>query len=244
MHQEQQPRRGLLATLRGLFGGNIAAEEREPALPPAPPRQPPRRPAPIEPAQPAYRLRDDFLTPTEADFFGALREATDGRWLVMSKVRLADLVHPPGGREWQAAWNKISRKHVDFVLCDPATVQPLVVIELDDRSRRRADRVERDAFVDRVFADANLPLLHVPVRRAYDPRALRSLMLESLGLPNTEAATEVGPAPRVVTRTETRRCERCGGEMRRRVAKRGQHAGAEFWGCANYPRCRHIVPLS
>ena len=191
----------------------------------------------------AYRLRDNFLTPAEAAFFAVLRDVAGGRWLIMSKVRLADLVDPPSGREWQAAWNKISRKHVDFVLCDPDTVRPLVVLELDDRSHRRPDRIERDAFVDRVFADATLPILHIPVRRRYDPATLREMIQGTLapagpaGWPGEAAMARPQPLAE-------RRCERCGGVMQHRVARKGAHAGESFWGCTNYPRCRHIVQLS
>lgn len=37
-------------------------------------------------------------------------------------------------------------------------------------------------------------------------------------------------------------CPACGGAMVRRTAKRGAHAGDEFWGCSLYPRCRGIRP--
>jgi hypothetical protein len=178
-------------------------------------------------------IADELLTPAEGIFYRALRVAAADRWHIAAKVRLADLVAPPGGREWQAAWNRIAAKHVDFVLCEPATLRPCLAIELDDRSHRRPDRVERDAFVDRVFADAALPILHVPVRRAYDALALASQIGASLGDPPASDAPG----------EEDRRCERCGGEMRKRVARRGQHAGGAFWGCTNFPRCRHIVPL-
>lgn len=191
------------------------------------------QPAPASAPGAAYRQRADFLTPAEAAFFAVLREAVGADWHIMSKVRLADLVHAPTGREWQSAWNKISQKHVDFVLCDPATVRPLVVLELDDRSHRRPERIERDAFVDRVFADAALPILHVPLRRNYDLRALRGQIERALSLAVPTASTG-----------DTRQCERCGAAMRRRVARKGEHAGAVFWGCTNYPRCRHIVPIA
>ena len=36
-------------------------------------------------------------------------------------------------------------------------------------------------------------------------------------------------------------CPLCGSRMVRRTAKRGQHAGSEFWGCQRYPECKGIV---
>ena len=37
-------------------------------------------------------------------------------------------------------------------------------------------------------------------------------------------------------------CPRCGAEMVRRKARKGPHAGDEFWGCSRFPKCRHIEP--
>lgn len=34
-------------------------------------------------------------------------------------------------------------------------------------------------------------------------------------------------------------CPKCGGALVKRVASKGKNIGKEFWGCSNYPRCRH-----
>lgn len=36
-------------------------------------------------------------------------------------------------------------------------------------------------------------------------------------------------------------CPKCGSELILRVAKQGQHKGNEFYGCSNYPKCRHTA---
>ncbi|MCY4519008.1 MAG: topoisomerase DNA-binding C4 zinc finger domain-containing protein [Acidimicrobiaceae bacterium] len=38
-------------------------------------------------------------------------------------------------------------------------------------------------------------------------------------------------------------CPRCGSAMVRRVAKRGENEGNEFWGCSTFPKCRSIVQI-
>lgn len=38
--------------------------------------------------------------------------------------------------------------------------------------------------------------------------------------------------------TETPSCPRCQSPMVKRTAKRGTHAGGEFWGCSKFPKCR------
>ena len=116
-----------------------------------------------------YRKRDYLLSKAEQSFYGVLRTATRDRYAVFAKVRLLDLVYIPRGVEKpQAHRNRVMSKHADFVLCDPKTLKPLLVIELDDASHQRQKRQDRDAFVDRVMQAAGLPLLHVPARRAYE----------------------------------------------------------------------------
>lgn len=40
--------------------------------------------------------------------------------------------------------------------------------------------------------------------------------------------------------TQDYQCPRCGGKLVLRTASRGANAGAQFWGCGNYPKCRYI----
>lgn len=184
-----------------------------------------------------YRLRDDFLSPAEANLLRVLRDVA-GEWaLVCPKVRLADLVYAPRQEERQAALNRISRKHLDFVLCDAGTLRPALAIELDDRSHERADRQERDAFVDEVLGSVGLPLVRLPVRHSYDLRALAVQI----------AAARAGNAPIAqageMAGEEGGACPRCGGRLERRVARQGPRMGEPFLGCSNYPRCRYTAPI-
>lgn len=39
-------------------------------------------------------------------------------------------------------------------------------------------------------------------------------------------------------------CPKCGKPMLRRMQKKGQQQGCEFWGCSDYPRCDGIRPIS
>jgi len=54
----------------------------------------------------------------------ALRMAASKRYLVFPKVRLLDLCRDLDGWNDTAAFNHVSQKHVDFVLCDPQTFRP------------------------------------------------------------------------------------------------------------------------
>ena len=92
-----------------------------------------------------------FPSPAERSFFGVLRQAVGTEFHVFAKVRLADIVTPQKTRSrsaWQSAFNRISSKHVDFLLCETAGLSPVAVIELDDKSHSTFEAGFRDRCVD------------------------------------------------------------------------------------------------
>jgi hypothetical protein len=141
-------------------------------------------------AGPSYRLRDDFVSPAELSFYRVLRDALGARYVIAPKVSLGDLFyapHPDRGRAL-GLMNRIDRKHVDLLLCDPDTLAPLAGIELDDASHRRPRRAERDRLVEGVFREAGLPLLRLRVRHAYHPEDLAALVDDALATARREDA--------------------------------------------------------
>jgi very-short-patch-repair endonuclease len=135
-----------------------------------------------------YRARAGILSPGEREFFPILRVAVKMAWhaqhtgnttppWVFASVRLAEVLEITASRSdqrsvWQTAFNRITRKQLDFVLCDPDSTRPLLVIELDDRSHQRSDRRERDGFIDDACAAAGLPILHIPAAMTYNAHAI------------------------------------------------------------------------
>ncbi len=91
---------------------------------------------------------------------------------MFAKVRLADLCQDLDRWADIRAFNKVSSKHVDFVLCDAKTFRPVLAVELDDRSHLRANRRDRDALVDGIFRTMGLGVYRQWVRRSYDPAAI------------------------------------------------------------------------
>jgi hypothetical protein len=88
--------------------------------------------------------QQQLLSPAELNFFQVLRDTIGASAVVCPKVRLGNLflVNQTGNGTYQGYRNKIDRKHIDFLLCDLATMRPLVGIELDDSNHQRAiDRV-------------------------------------------------------------------------------------------------------
>ena len=127
-------------------------------------------PAQIRPGRPRYRYRpkSSLLTPSEASFYKALELAVGHRFVVFAKVRMLDLCDALERRTNVVAFNQVVSKHVDFVLCDPESFRPVLIVELDDHWHFRPDRRARDVFVDDVFDTMGVGLLHQLVQRVYD----------------------------------------------------------------------------
>ena len=119
-----------------------------------------------------YKLTQSLLTASEAVFYGALLLAAGTRYVVFAKVRFADLCQDLNRWTETAAFNQVSSKHVDFVLCDATTFRPVLAVELDDRSHLRAGRRDSDALKDRVFRTMGLGVYRQWVRRSYDAAAI------------------------------------------------------------------------
>ncbi len=125
-----------------------------------------------------YDATPSLFTPNERVFLRVLEGAAED-YRVFGKVRVADVVQVRKGfskGESQTALNRITQKHLDFVLCHPQDLRVFCVIELDDKTHQRRDRRERDAFLDRALEAAQIPLLCVPSRRDYDVGEVRALL--------------------------------------------------------------------
>ena len=128
-----------------------------------------------------YAVNDSLMTAAENSFFQTLKLAVAGGNCVMAKVRLADILRVTTREKRQSHFNRISAKHVDFLVCDEATMCPLVAIELHDKSHHRESRQRRDDFVRQAISQAGLPLIEIPAARTYSVEELRSALAQCLG---------------------------------------------------------------
>jgi hypothetical protein len=215
---------GCLASILRIFG----IKEKEPAFENLP-----------------YRVRDDFLSAAELSFFHVLESVIEDKLIICAKVRLADIFFVTEPHKNFSYFNRISQRHVDFLLCQPDTLRPVFAIELDDASHNRSDRKERDDFVNKAFQAAKLPLVHIPAQRAYNTRDLATRLRRYLP---AEESAEMQQPNIVNAQEETAQvvpvCPKCGAPMvLRTVKKEGEHQGKQFYGCSTFPKCRGILPL-
>lgn len=101
-----------------------------------------------------------FLTQNELKNYRTLNEAAMRKgYMVNCKVRLADIVKPRNDPQYMANFSRIKAKHVDFVIVDQ-NMRIKAIIELDDSSHDRADRKQRDQFVDSILRECGYKVIH------------------------------------------------------------------------------------
>ena len=127
-----------------------------------------------------FRPKETLMSESELDFFHVLECAIPDHTMIAPKVRLGDVIGCSES-DWQAGHGpRISAKHLDFVLIERSSSRILAGIELDDRSHDRADRRERDVFVEKAMSAAQVPLLRVKVARSYSQSELQKAVNEVL----------------------------------------------------------------
>jgi hypothetical protein len=130
-----------------------------------------------------YKKRDVLLSPAERSFYGVLCKVIENNAVVFTKVRVCDVLFHADGlspKERQIAFNKISAKHFDFVLCNPDDLSILAAIELDDSSHNSRNRIDRDIFLDNACKSANLILHRFKARRSYKIADISERLTESV----------------------------------------------------------------
>lgn len=137
-----------------------------------------------------FEKQGALFTPEERSFLGVLDQAIGTEYRIFGKVRLADLIKVKKGmgrKSYFQAFNRISAKHIDYVMCRADDLSIELLIELDDKSHSKASQVKRDKFVDAAVGAAGVPILHILAKRSYSVEEIAFKVQEALGVVTAEA---------------------------------------------------------
>ena len=195
-----------------------------------------------------YRASERFLSTGEYSFYMVAKKVLTDRFLICPQVPLSAIFFINVRKNYTSAFNRIARKRIDYLVCDGLTVKPLFGIELDDKSHQRADRIERDIFVENVFEASGVPLIRVPLKNAYSTSDLESIfagVLRSINWQPSQPGKSNKPhiEQEPIDIESPPKCPKCGGEMVIRTARNGPKQGEKFFGCSNYPHCKTFIPI-
>lgn len=177
-----------------------------------------------------YRLREHFLSTPEVALYQTLKKMAGDRYIVFAKVALNDIFSIVRPNENVHYFNKIFRKHVDFLLCNPRSLKPEIGIELVKPISKSETRAN-DQFMEDLFLTAGLPLVHIPSSERYEISDIISLFQLAI----TKAKKNGHSAK--ISHDSVPMCPVCGKMMVLRTHRSGPRAGQLFYGCVDNPRC-------
>ena len=117
-----------------------------------------------------YVARTHIYTKSERFFLGYLIRAMGEDYLIMGKVRVADILAVDSElnlSKKRAAFEKITKDHVDYLLCDRQTMGVVCVVELYDPSFDPKHQIIRGNFLDKAFRSAGIPLIRFTKKDEY-----------------------------------------------------------------------------
>jgi hypothetical protein len=185
-----------------------------------------------------YRLRERFMSAPELALFRALQNMAGNHYVVCPKVALNDIFYIVRPNENVHFFNKIFRKHVDFLLCDPRSLQPAFGVEMVKPVAKNETR-EADQFMEDLFLSAGLPLVHVLSSETYSEGDLTELFqLAILKVKQTKTLRASGRSDSIP------HCPVCGKMMVLRMHRTGPDKGKMYYGCMDNPRCNGSVEIA
>ena len=186
-----------------------------------------------------YRLRERFLTTPEVALFRVLNDMAGGRYVVFAKVALNDIFYIVRPNENVHYFNKLFRKHVDFLLCKPGSLKPQIGVELvRPASKNTNANRSSDQFMEELFLTAGLPLVQIPSSDRYELSEVISLFQSAL-----EKAKQMEARPNGMGQESVPMCPECGKMMVLRTQRAGPEVGRLYYGCIDNPGCPGTVPL-
>jgi len=129
--------------------------------------------------KPPYFKKKTLLGEKEQVLFHRLIDAMPDHY-IMAQVRLSDIVGVGKSENWQSWFNKVSRKSVDFVICNKSFVV-LACIELDGQTHEQEDRQKADSTKDEALNAAGIPIVRIDANNL-PPASEIKTMLENAAL--------------------------------------------------------------
>ena len=129
-----------------------------------------------------YR-RKFLLTKNEYWFYKSLKEIADKYdFAVLAKIRFADLVEVSAEadkKEYMKYFGKIKSKHIDFILCKKDNLYPELLIELNDSSHNKEDRIKRDDFIKKIAEKVGYKMVFVGGTQNLEETIIKALEIKS-----------------------------------------------------------------
>ncbi len=124
-----------------------------------------------------YRKKRKLMSPPELEFYRLLSKLLDPRaFVVIPQTALVSVIDKVSGGGFRSELFRTA----DFCVVDASDFEPLLLVELNDASHFRDDRVLRDEKVAAICADAGLPLVAFTLEQAKNAKYVRNELARRL----------------------------------------------------------------
>lgn len=101
--------------------------------------------------------KKSIMTENEKYFYNIFNKHFSKDYLILPQVNLATIINK--NKEFEKQYQNELNRNIDFGIFDKENLTPLLLIEINDNSHNRKDRIKRDYKVKEICKNANLNLI-------------------------------------------------------------------------------------
>ncbi len=128
-----------------------------------------------------FERQRSLLSPQQRALYQELIKLVGANSVVLPRVNLSALVKPPGDHpSYENHWKRVLREWVDFVVCSPSSISPVLAIKLETRVERKRRKLGGLDVLEDTLTSARIPLLRIKSADSYDANEIMSSIRFSL----------------------------------------------------------------
>jgi hypothetical protein len=159
-----------------------------------------------------FDKKNSLFTPAEKNFQNLLEQALGGKYRIINRVKLSDIVTIRNGvssRASQTAKTNAESKYLDFAICERDSMQLCGVIDLVD-TQGKGYKIKKDWFVSGALEASSIPHIRIKVKANYTVDEIRACVFSRLlgnKPPAPKMKGKIIPAPMLKPRPKKKREE-------------------------------------
>jgi len=126
-------------------------------------------------SKPEYEVKQSLMSETEIQYYNILVALLGEEYLIYPQINLATVID----KKYPKGFRTELFRNADFGVFD-CNFKPVLLIEINDNSHFRKDRVERDERVLEICKSARLPLVTFWVKDGIDIEQMRKTLRKYL----------------------------------------------------------------
>ena len=157
-----------------------------------------------------FDKKNSIFTPAEKNFQNLLEQALGGKYRIVNRVKLADIVTIRNGvssRASQTAITNAENKYLDFAICERDNMQLCGVIDLVD-TQGKGYKIKKDWFVSGALEASSIPHIRIKVKANYTIDEIRACVYSRLlgnRPPEPKMKGKIIPAPMLKPRPKKKK---------------------------------------